>query len=144
MKFPRNARIFRGQLDAAPFAAVFFLLVLFLMLSSLMYTPGVRLQLPLTDDLPGIDKPTVAVAIVADGRYYYDNQLVQEQQLAGLLRHAVRDSPQPLTLAVHADRAVSYETLIRLTMLARSAGITNALLATLPRLSPVRRAGATP
>ena len=26
MKFPRNARIFRGQLDAAPFAAVFFLL----------------------------------------------------------------------------------------------------------------------
>ena len=31
MKFPRNARIFRGQLDAAPFAAVFFLLVIFLM-----------------------------------------------------------------------------------------------------------------
>ena len=26
MKFPRNARIFRGQLDAAPFAAVLFLL----------------------------------------------------------------------------------------------------------------------
>jgi biopolymer transport protein ExbD len=144
MKFPRNARIFRGQLDAAPFAAVFFLLVLFLMLSSLMYTPGVRLQLPLTDDLPGTDKPTVSVAIVSDGRYYYDNQLVQEQQLAGLLRQAVKASAQPLTLAVHADRTVSYEKVIRLTMLARSAGITNALLATLPRLTPVRRAGAAP
>jgi len=34
MKFPRNARIFRGQLDAAPFAAVFFLLVLLLMLGT--------------------------------------------------------------------------------------------------------------
>lgn len=144
MKFPRNARIFRGQLDAAPFAAVFFLLVLFLMLSSLMYTPGVRLQLPLTDDLPGTDQPTVSVAIDSTGRYYYDNQMVQEQQLAGLLRQAVRASSQPLTLAIHADRAVSYDMLIRLTMLGRSAGITNALLATLPRLAPVRRAGAGP
>ena len=42
MKFPRNARIFRGQLDAAPFAAVFFLLVIFMMLGSLVYTPGAR------------------------------------------------------------------------------------------------------
>lgn len=145
MKFPRNARIFRGQLDAAPFAAVFFLLVLFLMLSTLMYTPGVRLQLPLTDDLPGTDQPTVSVGIDSAGRYYYENQPVQEeQQLAGLLRQAVRASAQPLTLAIHADRAVSYDLLIRLTMLGRSAGITNALLATLPRLAPVRRAGAGP
>ena len=44
MKFPRNARIFRGQLDAAPFAAVFFLLVIFMMLGSLVYTPGARLR----------------------------------------------------------------------------------------------------
>jgi len=40
MKFPRNARIFRGQLDAAPFAIVFFLLVLFLMLASLVSLDG--------------------------------------------------------------------------------------------------------
>lgn len=40
MRFARNARIFRGQLDAAPFAAVFFLLVIFMMLGSLVYTPG--------------------------------------------------------------------------------------------------------
>ena len=36
MKFRRNARVSRTQLDAAPFAAVFFLLVIFLMLGSLM------------------------------------------------------------------------------------------------------------
>ncbi len=144
MKFPRNARIFRGQLDAAPFAAVFFLLVLFLMLASLMYTPGVRLQLPLADDLPGTDKPTVRVALDPGGRYYFENQQVQEQQLANLLRQAVKVSGQPLTLVVYADRAVSYDKLIRLTMLARSTGITNALLATLPRPTPVRRAATGP
>ena len=56
MKFPRNARIFRGQLDAAPFAIVFFLLVIFLMLSSLVYTPGVHIELPVADGLTGTEK----------------------------------------------------------------------------------------
>lgn len=143
MKFPRNARIFRGQLDAAPFAAVFFLLVLFLMLASVMYTPGVRLQLPLADDLPGMDNIPISVAVDSGGRYYYDNQLVQETQLTSLLRQAVKASTQPITLVVYADRAASYDMLIRLTMLARSTGITNALLATLPRPSS-QRAGAAP
>jgi biopolymer transport protein ExbD len=138
MKFPRNARIFRGQLDAAPFAAVFFLLVIFLMLASMMYTPGVRLELPLTDDLPGTDKPTVSVAIDSGGRYYYDNQWVQEKQLANLLRQAEMASAEPLTLIVQADRAVSTEMLVRLSMLARSVGITNGLLATLPRPAPAQ------
>ena len=40
MKFPRNARILRSQLDAAPFAAVFFLLVIFMMLGSLVLYAG--------------------------------------------------------------------------------------------------------
>jgi biopolymer transport protein ExbD len=139
MKFPRNARIFRGQLDAAPFAAVFFLLVLFLMLGSLMYTPGVRLELPMADELPGTDKLTVAVAIDAGGRYYYDSQLVQEKDLGSLLRRAVLVATEPLTLVVYADRAVSTEMLVRTSMLARSVGITNGLLATLPRPTPARQ-----
>src|ERR1035441_8866734 len=65
MKFPRNARIARGQLDVAPFAAVFFLLVIFMLLGSLVYTPGARLQLqlPRADGLAGTDKPTVSVVI---------------------------------------------------------------------------------
>ena len=138
MKFPRNARIFRGQLDAAPFAAVFFLLVLFLMLGSLMYTPGVRLTLPLSDDLPGTEKLTVAVAIDAGGRYYYENQLVGEKQLGTLLKQAAIASPEPLTLVVYADKAVSTEMLVHTSLLARSNGITNGLLATLPRLEPPR------
>jgi len=78
MKFPRNARIFRGQLDAAPFAAVLFLLVIFLMLGSLVYTPGVPLQLPVANDLPGTDKPTIAVAIDGNGRLFFENQGIEE------------------------------------------------------------------
>ncbi len=67
MKFPRNARFLRSTFDVAPFAVVFFLLVIFLMLAALLPTPGLSLRLPVASDLPGTDKPTVAVAIDAAG-----------------------------------------------------------------------------
>ena len=57
MRFPHNTKIFRGQLDAAPFLGVFFLLLIFLLLnSSLVFTPGVEIQLPETANVPGPDK----------------------------------------------------------------------------------------
>ena len=134
MKFARHARLLRSQLDAAPFAAVFFLLVIFMMLGSLIYTPGARLelQIPQGKDLPGTDKPTVSVAIDADGRLYYENQWIEEKALRRRLQEVARKSAEPLTLIVQADKTVSYERLMRLTMLARDAGIPEALLATLP------------
>jgi biopolymer transport protein ExbD len=138
MKFPRNARIFRGQLDAAPFAAVLFLLVIFLMLGSLVYTPGVPLQLPVANDLPGTDKPTIAVAIDGNGRLFFENQGIDENQLRGRLRQAAKESPE-LTLLVIADKSVTYDMLIRLTLIARDARISQAWLATLPRPSAIFR-----
>ncbi len=132
MKFPRNARIFRGRLDVAPFAAVFFLLAIFLLLSCLVYTPGVRLELPVANGLPGTDRPMVAVAIDAHGRLYFENQWIEETALKARLKQIVAGAREPLELMVQADKAVTYEQLIHLTLLARDAGITNAWLATLP------------
>jgi len=133
MKFPRNARIFRGRLDVAPFAAVFFLTAIFLLLTSLVYTPGVRLQLPEANDLAGTNKPTVAVAVDANGRFYFENQVISERDLARRLKAAAAGFSEPPTLLIQADKGVRYELLIRLTLLARESGITEALLATLPR-----------
>jgi len=134
MRFPRYAQPLRSQLDVAPFASVFLLLVMFMMLASLIYTPGARLelQLPRADGLPGTDKPTVSVAMDADGRVYYENQWIEEGALRRRLQEAARKSAAPLSLIVQADKRVSYDKLMRLTLLAREAGILEAWLATLP------------
>jgi biopolymer transport protein ExbD len=132
MKFPRHYRLLRGPFDMVPFAAVLFLLVIFLMLGGLLPTTGLPLQLPVADDLPGLDKPTVAVAVDADGRLYFANQIVTVDKLKTVLKAAAHKSREPLTLVIHADRAVTYEQLVRLALLAREANIQNALLATLP------------
>jgi biopolymer transport protein ExbD len=139
MKFPRNTRLLRSPFDVAPFAAVFFLLVIFVMLAVFLPAAGIPLQLPISDSspgkgLPGTDKPSVAVAIDSSGRFYFANQIVGETQLKSSLGNTVKHSREPLTLVIQADKAVTLEQLARLTLFARDAGITNALIATLPRV----------
>ena len=137
MKFPRNARILRSQFDVAPFAAVFFIVVIFLMLGALMPVQGLRTSLtpPAANNLPGVEQRTVAMAVDSAGQFYFENRAVNEAQLKTNLRATVAGAPEPLTLVIHADRAVTYDQLARLTVLARDLGITNALLATLPRVT---------
>jgi biopolymer transport protein ExbD len=138
MKFPRNARITKGSLEAAPWVTVMFLLVLFIMLGGLLHTPGVRVQLPEAQDLPGTDRPTISVAMDAAGRLFYQSRLIEEAQLLRQLSNAVARLPEKPTLVVQADKGASYDHLIRLSQVARTAGIEDVLLATLP--GPFRKA----
>jgi len=136
MKFPRNARIFRGQLDAAPFAAVFFLLVIFVLLTSLVYTPGVHINLPAAPaaDIAGVAGPTVTVAVDKEGRYYYKNQIISEADLKRSLEAEVKKSSEPLTLVFLADQGTAYGVCVHLAGLARTlTGIKDVLWQTLPR-----------
>jgi len=135
MKFPRNAKILRSHFDVAPFAAVFFLLVIFLMLGGLLPVQGLRvnLQPPATENLPGVNQRTVAMAVDSTGRFYFENEIVTEPQLKTSLRAAAAGTSEPLTLVIHADKSVSYDQLAHLALLARGCGLTNSLLATLPR-----------
>lgn len=211
MKFPRNVKVFRGELNAAPLVSVFFLLVLFVVLTGLVYTPGILIQLDPSpsgtnavigvigvtrtgtvrimdgefpgDDLAGIrdrlaalpegaavrveeeigapkdlapsirelvrnagriELPvlsgrfggtanrTVAVAMNFSGQLFYENRRVSEDELRMALSKAVGARPDPLTLVVLADRAVDNGALMRLSAVAREAGIRELLLAALP------------
>ena len=144
MKFPRTAKILRSHFDVAPFAAVFFLLLIFVMLGALMPIAGIpmqSLQPPVADNLPGAAHPTVAMAVDANGNLYYENQIVSQRVLVNELIVATNSVRAPLTLIIHADKSVSYDTLVYLTVLARDHGITNIVLATLP---PVEAPSAKP
>jgi biopolymer transport protein ExbD len=133
MKFPRRAKLFRNPFDMTAYAAVFFLMVIFLVLGAQRYTPGVRIELPTARDLPGTDKPTVTVAMDEGGFYYFQNQLIDEAALKNEFTNAVLTATEPLILVIQADRGVRQERVVRLALLARDAGIPEALLATLPR-----------
>ena len=136
MKFPRSHKILHARLDIAPFAGVFFLLLIFVALGrNLVFVPGVPIRLPSAVDLSGTANPTVAVAVDADGQFYFDNQITTEENLRRQLGNEVRQSREPLTLVVQADRRVSHDTIVHLGLLARDVGIKDALLATRPQLA---------
>jgi biopolymer transport protein ExbD len=134
MKFPRNAKIFRGSLDAAPFAGVFFLLVLFVMLASLVYTPGVAIQLPVASlDLTGMQGPSLILAVDAAGRIYFENQIVSDADLRRRLMEEAGRSSQPMKLFLQADKSITLERVTELCGWAKTAGIKEVVLLTLPR-----------
>ena len=124
MRFPHNAKIFRGQFDAAPYVGVFFLLVIFLLAhSAMVLVPGVPIELPAGTDLPGLEKPIAVVAVDASGTFYYENQMCDEKRLRERLKATVERSREPITLVARIDRAAASEVFARLGMVARDVGI---------------------
>jgi biopolymer transport protein ExbD len=120
----------------APFAAVFFLLVIFLVFhSGLVLTPGLPVNLPKAEGLPGLTNQAVVVAVVANGTCFYENQVTSQNELKTKLR-SIAKIRQPLTLVLQADREVRHETLIELFMIARDAGIDQTLLAVRSQAGP--------
>jgi biopolymer transport protein ExbD len=125
VRLPRNAKIFRGQLDAAPFAGVLFLLVILLVLTwRLAFTAGVRIDLPAVGrDLPGVANPIVVIVVDVDGKLWYKNLLVaDEKKLVADLKAAVQQSREPLTLAIYADPRAKLGAALPMVAVARELG----------------------
>jgi biopolymer transport protein ExbD len=138
MKFRRNVGLYRGSLDAAPLATVFFLLVILMVLASRIYTPGVHINLPVAGDVSGTDKPMFTVALDSAGRLYFENQVIEREALKKRLMAAAKTTPD-LVLQVLADKGVTDEKKDALYSLARAAGIREAWEARLPQQSPMPR-----
>lgn len=133
MKFPRRTRLLRNPFDATAYAAVFFLMIIFLSLGSRIYTPGVKINLPTADNQPGTDKPTVTVALDESGRYFFQNQIIEAESLQKHLAAIAKQSAESLTLVILMDKAVPFENVMKLQLLARDAGIPEAMIATSPQ-----------
>lgn len=131
MRFVRQARIFYGPLDPAPMAAVLLLLMMFMLVGSLLYTPGVTIKLPESGNWPGTDNPTVVVAMDATGQCFFENRAVQEPELLEALSALVRGrkgQAKNLTMVLAADKEATLEKLTRIESLAQKAGISLVLL----------------
>ena len=67
MRFPRHARILKGPLDPAPVAGTLFLLLMFILLTSLLYTPGALVQLA-----RAANAPAATIEVARNGQVYFE------------------------------------------------------------------------
>jgi biopolymer transport protein ExbD len=105
MRFARQSAIFRGPLDPAPVVGVLFLLVIFMLLGSLLYTPGVLVKFD-SSDAP--DANTITITgdndIIFAGK---TNKIADlEQMRSGDLKNAPGNQPFRLKVESGADQAV--------------------------------------
>lgn len=133
MRFPRRAKVFRGQLDPLLPAGVVVLLMVFVLLhSQLVFPPGLPILLPEAEGLPGVTNTAVIVTVDAKGQCYFQHQLAREEDLRAGMKRVVDRARGPVTLVVMADRSVPIDQLFRLGQVARDLGIADARLAVRP------------
>lgn len=97
MRFPRQARVFRGQLDAAPVAGMVFLLLMFIQLGSLLHLPGVLVHL---------DNPAAVIRYASDGLFHFGARTYKETE-TNELRAALQHSQAGPPFDFRADPGVS-------------------------------------
>ena len=136
MKFRRNAVIFKGPLDAAPWACLFVLLSTVLLIKSVFFRPtGVTLALP-TSSAGSLPATAFRTLLIDDRRrLHFDNQIVDAGQLAALLEKATARTAEPLALAIQADREISWDVIADIHRIAVDAGFASVMALTSPDMS---------
>jgi biopolymer transport protein ExbD len=133
MRFERGRRIATGLLDMTPLIDVVLLLLIFFMLSSsFVFQPGLKVELPEYTSTERVARTDVVVSITGEGLYLYNDNAVLPQELKSKFRQAVSENPK-VRLIIKAANEVSHGAVVRVMIAAKEAGIENQAFATRPK-----------
>lgn len=97
MRFPRNVKIFRGQVDAAPFGGLFFLLLIFLLLfHTNVFIPGVPIDLG--GKPPPPEMPSRTLSVRRDTSLEFEGKTYSFEQFEAELRQRAKSGTLPKRL----------------------------------------------
>ena len=112
---------------------IFLLLVFFLLSSTFVLQPGIKVKLPVTTANPDISsEKSIVVSLTKEGAVYLNDNLVNRVELGAQLRQKVIDVGNPI-IVLRADKAVLIENLIDVMDIAKTAGADRFVIATAPK-----------
>ena len=115
--------------DIAPLIDVVFQqLIYFMLTSSFILHPGIRITLPKASTSQQITSSTLVITLTKDHVIYFDNQVVTLKELRGKLKAAKGEKP----VLIRSDRFAYVDKLIELWDLCRDTGFREVHIATLP------------
>ena len=128
MRFKRHVEFKKGQLDIAPLIDVVFLLLIFFMLtSSYIFQPGIKINLPKAVTSEAIHEQNLIITINDKDLIYLNNRLLTLKQLKSHLKNAAtEDRP----LLIKADRKASLGKVVQIWDMCRETGLTQINIAT--------------
>ena len=128
MRFRRHVEFERGLLDIAPLIDVVFLLLIFFMLtSSYIFQPGIKINLPKAVTSEAIEERNLVITINAKGLTFLNDRPVTLRELTSFLEKAAQvDRP----LLIKADRKTSLGKVVQIWDMSREAGLSQISIST--------------
>ena len=111
---------------------IFLLLVFFLLSSTFVLQPGVKVQLPETTHTDISSEKSIDISLTRDGAVYLNDNLVSPVELGARLRQMVMNVGNPI-IAFRSDKASTIENLVEIMDIAKSAGGEKFIIVTSPR-----------
>jgi biopolymer transport protein ExbD len=130
MKFKRHRHLEkeRAQFDIAPLIdCVFLLLIFFLLTSSYVIQPGIKVNLPKAVTSEAVHQKSLVITITAENVIYLNDRAITAKELASRLRIAAKED-KPLLIT--ADRRALLGKVIEVWDMCREEGITQINIAT--------------
>jgi len=132
MKFRRHLKITSGKLDIAPLIDVVFLLMIYFMLTStFIMQPGIKINLPSALSTESMEKKQVIVCLTADGSIFYEEKNITIEALKSILETESRRNPQ-IMLIIKGDYNVAHGKVVEVMDLAKISGVSRLAIATQP------------
>ena len=126
-----------AEINVTPLVDVMLVLLVIFIITAPLLASAIKLDLPDAPAAPAAARPdTVRLAIDAGGTLYWNDNRIDEPELARRLADAARMSPQP-ELHLRADKDTRYETVARVMAAAQKAGVTRLGFVTDPAAEPV-------
>ena len=128
MRFTRHLELEKGRLDIAPLIDVIFLLLIFFMLtSSFILQPGIKVNLPDAITSKAIPKDNLEILITDKNHIYVQDARVTLDELRSRFRIASREK---MPVLIKADKSASLGKVVDVWDLCREVGISNVNIAT--------------
>ncbi len=134
MKFRPEGRRSSPRIEIAPFVDVVFLLLIFFMLTStFIVAPGLKIKLPKarTKEIQR-EKREISIAITRDGTIYYEGRKVDLKELERELRKFSKRGLNPL-IVIKADERTYHGRVVEVMDTAKQAGLSRFAIATTPK-----------
>jgi len=128
MRFKRRVSIEKGQLDVAPLIDVVFnLLIFFMLTSSFVFQPGIKVNLPRALTSEVVQAENLILIINKDNKVYVEDRVLTDEELKSRLNLAARRSQ---SILIKADRLAFLGEVVRIWDLCRKENIEKINIAT--------------
>ncbi|HNS32678.1 MAG TPA: biopolymer transporter ExbD [bacterium] len=132
MRFTRHYSITKGELNMAPLIDVVLLqLIYFMLTSSFIMQPGIKINLPQAATTEIVKEQEVFISVSEKGVIFYRDAPVTAEELSLLLSKEKAVSSN-LVLILKGDRKAEHGVVVQVMDIARRAGINRIAIATMP------------